>query len=353
MLDHGSGISGTIQGSEGSGINPSCPVCSMLQGKSTGRRFDDPPMLISRVWSSSRATTTILLQHHMGSRQRCFIKFAEDWKCDIKPEKHRDGGSRFGAPDKGIFNCYGMVHRGNVEVECGIQEGGAKGELKAQSQRLASAARATFGKAILLDPWIVIFCTRAVHECGTFVQESRPEPAILTSASHKATVRKIAYLVLLNYSLLVAAQQRSDCNGCGILDTGVVKLLPLVGWDVDNNQKLALVSFCDASDLDGTDPVLWLNLACAACKLSILSGDKSERYKRLERHALEMEKTAMPSMLPPNRSSIVRALRKHPHSLPDVYNDDVACCKPWAANQLGARYSSVFVVHFGLPIRKA
>ena len=121
-----------------------------------------------------------------------------------------------------------------------------------------------------------------MHECGTFVQESRPEPAILTSASHKATVREIAYLSLLNYSaLLVAAQQqRSDCSGCGILDTGVVKLLPLVGWDVDNNQKLGLVTFCDASDLDGTDPVLWLKLACAARKLSILSGDtKSLRYK--------------------------------------------------------------------------
>ena len=219
------------------------------------------------------------------------------------------------------MTCIGAMHK----LQAVSEKEGPNDELKAQSRRLASAARSTFEKAILLDPLIVIFCptwTRAVHECGTFVQERRPEPAILTSASHKATVREIAYLSLLNYSdLLVAAQQRSDCDGCSILDTGVVKLLPLVGWDGDNNQKLALVSLCDASDLDGTDPVLWLKLACAARKLSMLSGNNSLRYKRLERHALEMGETALPSTLPPNRS-IVRALREH-HSLPDVYNDNV------------------------------
>ncbi|KAI2496726.1 hypothetical protein MHU86_17773 [Fragilaria crotonensis] len=215
------------------------------------------------------------------------------------------------------MSCVGAMHKLQVAAE----KEGPKEEFKAQSQSLASAAQATFEKAILLDPLIGKFCptwTRVVHESGTFVRERRPEPAILTSASHKATVSEIAYLSLLNYSdLLVASQQCREIAGCGILDTGVVKPLPLVGWDVGFHQKLALVSLCDASDLDGSDPVLWLKLACAARRLSILSGGTSLRYRRLERHALEMGKTALPSTLPPNRS-IVLALKEH-YSLPDAF----------------------------------
>jgi hypothetical protein len=56
-------------------------------------------------------------------------------------------------------------------------------------------------------------------------------------------VREIAYLSLLNYAdLLVASQHRNDHEGLGLLDRGVVKPLPLVGWEDNIDQELALVS---------------------------------------------------------------------------------------------------------------
>lgn len=225
------------------------------------------------------------------------------------------------------MSCLGAIHK----LQAAAEKEGPKDEFKTPSQKLATAARTTFEKAVLLDPLIAKFSptwTRVVKDLAqkqdgdkwSFVGDPRPEPAVLTSSSHKNTIREIAYLSLLNYAdLLVASQQRNEQTGSGILDNGVVKTLPLIGWEDDSDQQLALVSLCDASELDGSDPVVWLKLACAARRYSIVLGEKPLRYKRLERHALEMGKTALPPTVPPNRS-IVRALKEH-ESLQDVYND--------------------------------
>jgi hypothetical protein len=133
-------------------------------------------------------------------------------------------------------------------------------EFQAQSQKLATAARSTFEKATLLDPLIAKFAPTwtsvVVYELAVqdaekwaFATDKRLEPAVLTSSSHKTTVKEIAYLSLLNYAdLLVASQKQADAEsrGEGILDFGVVKSLALVGWDDTTDQQLALVALCDA-----------------------------------------------------------------------------------------------------------
>lgn len=228
------------------------------------------------------------------------------------------------------MSCLGAMHKLDATS---VKEGRGE-DLKIQSQKLALAARAAFEKAVLLDPLIAKFCptwTRVVNGLAerqneglkwAFVREQRPAPAVLTSSSHKSTVREIAYLSLLNYAdLLVASQQRNHHEGLGLLDRGVVKPFPLVGWEDNIDPELALVSLCDASDLDGSDPVVWLKLACAARKCSIVLGGNPLRYRRLERHALEMGMTALPPTVPPNRS-IIRALREH-DDLPAAYHDNM------------------------------
>ena len=166
---------------------------------------------------------------------------------------------------------------------------------------------------------------------------------LVFSLSQGCSTRDLFYLSLLNYSdLLVATQQQSDSIGCGILDTGVVKQLPLVGWDVYFNQELALVSLCDASDLDGSDPVLWLKLACAARRLSITSGDKSLRYIRLERHALEMGKRSLPPFSPPRNRSIIQNILESRSSNPsDVLKWSVTS---WIRNNIVKRVT--YAMHF-------
>ena len=114
---------------------------------------------------------------------------------------------------------------------------------------------------------------------------------------------------------MVASNKSEDVSTPehGILNQGVVRELPLVGWDIQFDQQLALASLCDASDMDGSDPVLWLKVASAARRLGKQSPAESIRYRRLERHALEMGKTALPTNLPPNRL-IIRALEEHQSS---------------------------------------
>ena len=229
----------------------------------------------------------------------------------------------------------------------------AKKELsfREEAEKVATAARKTLEHAILLDPLIRKHSSswfRIATELSeskdqdkdqdkdkdssnkwAFVREPRPHPPTLTSSSHRSTVRELAYLALLNYADLLISCRDSNTNTLestlltnstvGILERGVVKSLSLVHWpNIHDDQRLALACLCDASELDGTDPVLWLKLACSARRMSrlwILHGRDAPpflRYERLERHALERGQKALPPNVPPNRL-IQKAWREHEH----------------------------------------
>ena len=156
--------------------------------------------------------------------------------------------------------------------------------------------------------WHHVAEQRASDERWAFVRDARPPPVSLTSSSHRSTVRELAYLSLVNYADLLVKACPARGQGDGILDRGVVFHVPRLSWkdeSVEFTQRLALAALCDASELDGSDPTVWLKLACAARRLSVLSPLGS--YDRLERHALERGRTALPPDLPPNRL-LMRAL---------------------------------------------
>jgi len=185
----------------------------------------------------------------------------------------------------------------------------------------------------------------------------------LTSAAHRSTVKELTYLVLVNYADLLT------CGCCctppppvgdksaTLLDRGTIRVLPALktatatatatgstclnccwgGETEEGTKRLALVAYCDASELDRSDPTLWLKIACAARSLgrivfankvqtistSSTSDDESGDdyylnhtpspamldYHRLERYALESGLSCLPPGAPPNRA-IVRAYRE-------------------------------------------
>ncbi len=215
-------------------------------------------------------------------------------------------------------------------------------------------------------------------------------------AAHRATLKELAYASLVNYAdLLICACTCSSSDtrdevdiGMDILDRGAVNVLDALICQDSTNQlqlpmpstrslwidhdeskndkddesdklnektrRLALVSYCDAADLEGgTDPTLWFKLACAARSLGrvlrereILASSKSKNhdagdmsmdvdagadvdlgvdttsstqmpstkfqnlsYERMERYALERGVQALNHGIPPNRS-IMRAYRE-------------------------------------------
>lgn len=88
--------------------------------------------------------------------------------------------------------------------------------------------------------------------------------------------------------------------------------------------RLALAAYCDASELDPTDPTLWFKLACAARALGRMVDSSSSHhssgahatyicpprsYRSLERLALEHGISSLPRGVPPNRM-LVRAWRE-------------------------------------------
>lgn len=149
------------------------------------------------------------------------------------------------------------------------------------------------------------------------------------SAAHKNTVKQIAYLSLVNYADLLlcgcscchsssgdmldrkpvqslevlnlfqgqATQQSKHCSGC------------LWGETKEKTLRLALASYCDASELDPSDPTLWFKVACTARALGrVIDLNKSPSdtwrptsYRSLERLALERGLNSLPKGVPPNR----------------------------------------------------
>ena len=92
--------------------------------------------------------------------------------------------------------------------------------------------------------------------------------------------------------------------------------------DPEDTQRLAVAALCDASNLDGTDPITWLKLACASRRLErivaeglqqnngeIMTTVERSQHRRLQRRALERGSIALPKHMPPNRT-VLRALEE-------------------------------------------
>jgi len=253
------------------------------------------------------------------------------------------------------------------------------------------AARQTLEGSILRDAlvqphapaWSFQDATVTADAAGTTIPYPHsPTTAVqLRSAGHKATVKQLAYLSLVNYGDLLlqglppfstTTANDSVAVAATILDRGVVPSLKSFAreanddsttaaasycsscWTVEpkTNKKTvqedgvadnmldveeegapaapfveeepeqqtvryALVAYLDATALDGSDPTLWLKLACAARRLGRLLSHEEDngiptspcfwKHRRLEQHALERAVAALPPSQPPNRTA-VRAL---------------------------------------------
>ena len=241
--------------------------------------------------------------------------------------------------------------------------------------RVARAARSALAESILMDPLVRPYAPTwaetaqaAGADADANADDRRTGGASLTSAAHRSTVKELAYLVLVNYADLVTCgccctpPVAADASkSATLLDRGTVRVLPALktgagsalggssclnccwgGESEEDTKRLALVAYCDASELDRSDPTLWLKVACAARSLgrivfagkvqrvsstsSSTSDDNDDEsvddyylnhnpspalldYHRLERYALESGLSCLPSGAPPNRA-IVRAYRE-------------------------------------------
>lgn len=180
------------------------------------------------------------------------------------------------------------------------------------------------------------------------------------STAHRTVIKQISYLALVNYAdlLLCGCTCRRSNHASGrageILDRGAVSNLdvlqlfssiasapcrkmgdgliddgldaPLVQggnsiWCNESTERtirLALAAYCDASELDSSDPTLWFKLACAARALGWevdLSSSANDvdgpprSYRCLERLSLERGISSLPQGVPPNRL-LMRAWRE-------------------------------------------
>ena len=173
------------------------------------------------------------------------------------------------------------------------------------------------------------------------------------SSAHQNVVRQITYLTLVNYADLLLCcccirgggekkKEREEGMFLDILDKGAVSTLDILKllftssssssttkssslWSTNDDDestertlRLALSAYCDASELDSSDPTLWYKLACAARALgreidtssSTISssslvvgygGPPNTSYRCLERLALERGMSSLPRGVPPNR----------------------------------------------------
>lgn len=180
--------------------------------------------------------------------------------------------------------------------------------------KLGTAARSTFEDAVLWDPLVE---PHVPAWMASRAKPNRPPPPALSSASHKSTVRQLAYLSLVNYAdLLLSGAPLSSCRD-SLLDRGIVPALEAFHsescWSEPKIETVRRVvtALLDALALDDSDPTVWLKLACGARRLGRLLADSGTHaallpHRRLERHALEHGQVALPQNVPPNRL-LVRA----------------------------------------------
>jgi len=254
--------------------------------------------------------------------------------------------------------------------------------------RVAKAARTALAESILMDPLVRPYAptwnetvqglrNRKVGASSSITgvdnRRTGTTSITLTSAAHRSTVKELTYLVLVNYADLLTCgccctpPVSNTDKSAALLDRGTVRVLPALkaapsgpgtvtclnccwgGEAEEDTKRLALVAYCDASDLDRSDPTLWLKIACAARSLGrIVFANKVQRlrgssssstkndggihdetdneipedyysshnpspplldYRRLERYALESGLSCLPPGSPPNRA-IIRAYRE-------------------------------------------
>lgn len=236
-------------------------------------------------------------------------------------------------------------------------------------RRGALAARNAFENALLSDSLIVTYAPTLVKTMQKMKKGSKfvPSPASISSDAHKITVKQLAYLTLMNYADLVLSctYYPNEESHQDILDRGVVRVLDIFltqsekysFWSDDENEeqsrRLALVSYCDAVDLDDSDPTSWMKLACCARSVGRVIQQKSYpnclhentdhdepinqemitnqridklNYHRLERFALERGLTVLRPGIPCNRL-IARAFKQFEQKL---FSDEI---KPYMTKQ--------------------
>jgi hypothetical protein len=255
---------------------------------------------------------------------------------DSKPEKRKENVhlsrqgcetveaalSRLTKAYSTAMSCIGLIHK----LQHRTNSHGNRDDFKAQSQSLADAARSIFESLIFTDPLIVKYCPtwmRVVHDImntidknvdrWSFVKQERPNPVVLSSTSHRRTVAEVSYLSLINYADLLLASDHSRAA----FPRQVVIKLPLVEFTDGLNPELSLAALCDASDIDRSDPVIWLKIAHCTKSLRGESNEFPPVFMRLERHAIENGITALPPNFPPNRR-LNDALKEH-ENYPDVF----------------------------------
>lgn len=230
----------------------------------------------------------------------------------------------------------------------------------------AHKARDTFHSKLLFDPLLKPYakhtlsrirkyhsdtlssCTDSVTNV-LFQQkyEQENEYSSFTSLAHVNALKQLSYSTLVNYAdLLLVGICHEEIHSHSILQRGIVPTLAALqqsysnpnkvqtcweayGETIEQTIRLALISYCDASDIDASDPILWLKLACAARRLSIhiVSNETDTHhhhhspenigysswyhldYARLERYAIERGMMTLKQGLPPNRS-IMKAFQE-------------------------------------------
>ena len=208
------------------------------------------------------------------------------------------------------MECVAAWHRADATLDLSVMTS------------VGRAARKALEEGLIWDPLIL------PHASGLAKLRSiqnRREPSALTSAAHQDMVKKLAYLSLVNLAdLLIAGLPPQKTLGNSLLDRGVVPALKSFRefkascWD-DNEQqetivRFALVALLDASAVDGSDPTLWVKLACLARRLGRVLDPSEETppallsHRRLEKHALETGAMALPTNVP--RSRLLEAALK-------------------------------------------
>eukprot|EP00536_Pseudo-nitzschia_multiseries_P002255 jgi/Psemu1/251486/estExt_Genewise1Plus.C_300056 len=328
--------------------------------------------------------------HHHGS-----IPGGRSRHRTISSETVEAALSRLSKAYTSSIECIGAIHKTNQMIVRGEQQqqrnnqsnnidnnNQTQNRARQTIARVSNAARNTLETAILLDPLMlphIPFLHQSMLELSqslshrpsdsaregdtvsssssasrwNAVNERRPLPPIISSAAHKSTLAKLAYLSLVNYSDLLqqgsgSLQTQTQTGGkaapATVLDRGIVpRLKSLVSrppgdnsnsnsnsnngcWspeDPEDTQRLAVAALCDAAKLDGSDPIVWLKLACASRRLeSVVAEAKARasspcvmttlersRHRRLQVHALQAGSVALPKHMPPNRT-ILRALEE-------------------------------------------
>lgn len=253
------------------------------------------------------------------------------------------------------MECVGALHRkqpANLTQE----------QYNDNMKTIAIAARKAFEVGVLVDPLISphtpaiarlmdSYATNQEHSCSSerwqfYYHRNKIAPSI-SSPAQKATVRKLAYLALVNYAdLLLAATPRIQINATTyIIEQGIVDPLSIFqeqsAWEDDSDiDRIALWAYSDASQLDDTDPVLWIKIACAARRWTRRQQPHMAAIglpgRPLEAHALFRASKALPPTMPPNRM-VQRALReflREEHLPNGMYPDKVANPIPHAKSYI-------------------